>query len=236
MGEIYDETDSGAASLVSDSIVRRGAGLWDVDASSGLDELLEALDVDLPQGEYETVAGLILHLFGRIPEEGETTTFEAATRSPPEVGGEETGADAGSRESADSQDLEAPVFRVTVMASSARRVRKVRFEQTSGSVPSLREGAGGVGAAPLPPGAVVAAPSDALDPSEERESLDELQAEVMAMDVSVSAAAYERLDVAALKRRREKLEQAQAALSVRGEPGAPGVGEGAAPPPPPSGG
>ena len=236
VGEIYDETDSGAASLVSDSIVRRGAGLWDVDASSGLDELLEALDVDLPQGEYETVAGLILHLFGRIPEEGETTTFEAATRSPPEVGGEETGADAGSRESADSQDLEAPVFRVTVMASSARRVRKVRFEQTSGSVPSLREGAGGVGAAPLPPGAVVAAPSDALDPSEARESLDELQAEVMAMDVSVSAAAYERLDVAALKRRREKLEQAQAALSVRGEPGAPGVGEGAAPPPPPSGG
>ena len=93
-----------------------------------------------------------------------------------------------------------------------------------------------MGAAPLPPGAVVAAQSDALDPSEARESLDELQAEVMAMDVSVSAAAYERLDVAALKRRREKLEQAQAALSVRGEPGAPGVGEGAAPPPPPSGG
>jgi hypothetical protein len=65
------------------------------------------------------------------------------------------------------------------------------------------------------PGSDVTAPSDALDPREARESLDELQAEVMAMDVSVSAAAYERLDIAALKRRREKLEQAQAALSVR---------------------
>jgi len=229
VGEIYDETDSGVASLVSDSIVRRGAALWDVDASSGLDELLEALDVALPQGEYETVAGLILHLFGHIPEEGETTTFEAATRSLPELGGEDAGTDDGGRESADSQDLEAPVFRVTVMASSARRVRKVRFEQTSGSVPSLRDGLGGVGAAPMP-GVDATALSDALDPREARESLDELQAEVMAMDVSVSAAAYERLDVAALKRRREKLEQAQAALSVRERTSGPGEsGEAAAP-------
>ena len=61
------------------------------------------------------------------------------------------------------------------------------------------------------------APPDTLDPREAARSLDELREEVMAMDVSVSAAAYERLDAAALMRRRGKLKQAQLALSVRME-------------------
>ena len=222
VGEIYDETDAGVASLVSDSIVRRGENLWDVDASSGLPELLEALDVDLPQGEYETVAGFVLHLFGHIPEEGETATFEAATRSfvAEGIGGEEATTETAGSEIVDAKGgFEEPEFRVTVMASSARRVRRVRFEQTAGNTPSAHEGAKVVGTEPrqLAGDASSGAPPDTLDPLEAARSLDELREEVMAMDVSVSAAAYERLDATALMRRRGKLKQAQLALSVRTE-------------------
>ena len=40
-----------------------------------LDDANEKLELDLPEGEYETVAGLVLSLLGRIPREGEQLRF-----------------------------------------------------------------------------------------------------------------------------------------------------------------
>ncbi|MSQ09883.1 MAG: HlyC/CorC family transporter [Dehalococcoidia bacterium] len=42
-----------------------------VDGSMRIDEANESLDLDLPTGDYETVAGLVLHELGHIPAEGE---------------------------------------------------------------------------------------------------------------------------------------------------------------------
>ena len=66
LGDIEDERD------------RRGPGIrrigereWRVPARTPIDELEEVLSRKLPEGDYETVAGLVLKVAGRIPEVGE---------------------------------------------------------------------------------------------------------------------------------------------------------------------
>jgi CBS domain containing-hemolysin-like protein len=49
-----------------------GAGRWAVDGSVRVDDLNEALDLELPEGDYETVAGLFLERFGHVPQPGDT--------------------------------------------------------------------------------------------------------------------------------------------------------------------
>ncbi len=47
-----------------------------VDAAVGIIEINDELDVGLPEGNYQTVAGFILHSLGRIPEEGDIVEYE----------------------------------------------------------------------------------------------------------------------------------------------------------------
>ncbi len=47
-----------------------------VDGSMHIDELKEALDIELPEGEYETVAGFVLNKSGHIPQAGEQIRHE----------------------------------------------------------------------------------------------------------------------------------------------------------------
>lgn len=71
VGEIADETDPDEA-----LIVVQGDGWW-VDARLSVDDLCKVTGVD-PGDDYEgdTVGGLVLGLAERVPEEGETFTFE----------------------------------------------------------------------------------------------------------------------------------------------------------------
>ena len=46
-----------------------------VDAGVGIVEINESLDLDLPEGDYQTVAGFILDQLGRIPEEGAVVDY-----------------------------------------------------------------------------------------------------------------------------------------------------------------
>jgi putative hemolysin len=48
---------------------------YHVDAGTGIAEVNEQLDVDLPEGEYQTVAGFILDQLGYIPERGEVVEY-----------------------------------------------------------------------------------------------------------------------------------------------------------------
>jgi putative hemolysin len=48
-----------------------GPGRWLADGRVPVDDLSEELGVQLPEGPYTTVAGLILDLAGRIPSEGD---------------------------------------------------------------------------------------------------------------------------------------------------------------------
>jgi putative hemolysin len=67
VGEIYDETDPDVL-----SVVRGDDGSVVVPGSFPIHDLVD-LDVDLPEGDYTTVAGLILDLLGHLPRSpGET--------------------------------------------------------------------------------------------------------------------------------------------------------------------
>ncbi|MGH8998244.1 MAG: hemolysin family protein, partial [Acidimicrobiia bacterium] len=71
VGEIVDEYD-----VEVPRIERLGGGALVVAGRTSIDEVSEVLGVDLPDTEWDTVGGLIFNLLGRVPEVGETVTFE----------------------------------------------------------------------------------------------------------------------------------------------------------------
>ena len=66
IGEIEDERD-----LRTPGIRRIGEREWRVPARTEIEELEEAIGRPLPHGDYETVAGLLLQVTGRIPDPAE---------------------------------------------------------------------------------------------------------------------------------------------------------------------
>ena len=48
---------------------------YDVDGGMRIDEVNQELSLDLPEGDYETIAGLVLHRLGHIPKQGEQMRF-----------------------------------------------------------------------------------------------------------------------------------------------------------------
>ena len=74
VGEIQDEHDRTPA-----SVDRLPDGSYWVAARASIDELNEALDWSLPQGDFETVGGLVLASLHRIPRTGEEFTIRGYT-------------------------------------------------------------------------------------------------------------------------------------------------------------
>ena len=66
VGNIQDEYDN-----EEEDITRTGENTFEVDGSIDIDELSELLGVNIPEGEYETLAGYIMDVLGRIPGENE---------------------------------------------------------------------------------------------------------------------------------------------------------------------
>jgi CBS domain containing-hemolysin-like protein len=71
VGEIADEYDR-----EEPEIVQVDGGAYRVSGKASIDDVNEILAAQLPDEEWDTVAGLVLDLFGRIPREGEEITFE----------------------------------------------------------------------------------------------------------------------------------------------------------------
>ncbi len=67
VGEIDDEHDPMPTRLTRP----RRAGEWVVPGTLHLDEVLDQTGLDLPEGEYETLAGFVLDRLGRIPAVGD---------------------------------------------------------------------------------------------------------------------------------------------------------------------
>jgi putative hemolysin len=66
VGEIEDEYDVQEAPIrVIDD------GLFMIDGRAEIDTVEDALGIDLPEGDYNTIAGLVLRALGRIPEAGD---------------------------------------------------------------------------------------------------------------------------------------------------------------------
>ncbi len=72
VGDIEDEYDPSAPG----DHVESEPGVWSVAASSRPDEIERITGFDLPDGEYDTVAGLVLDRLERIPEVGDSFTVD----------------------------------------------------------------------------------------------------------------------------------------------------------------
>jgi len=66
VGEIEDEYDPKRSTLT-----KIGSSSYLLDARIEVDHLNERLQLDLPEGDYETLAGFLLSQLGVVPEEGE---------------------------------------------------------------------------------------------------------------------------------------------------------------------
>jgi CBS domain containing-hemolysin-like protein len=71
VGEVDDEHDE-AHTLTGGA----GDGVFVVAGTLHLDEVADLSGLDLPDGEYETVAGFVLHRLGRIPVPGDAVTHD----------------------------------------------------------------------------------------------------------------------------------------------------------------
>ncbi len=71
VGEIQDEYDAEELSIrfIDDQTV-------DVEGLFSLDEINEIFDSELPNEDFDTIGGLILHLLGRAPVEAEMVTLD----------------------------------------------------------------------------------------------------------------------------------------------------------------
>ncbi|MFH1379757.1 MAG: hemolysin family protein [bacterium] len=70
VGEIYDEFDEQESTMV-----RLDQGSYLVWASEDIDRINDELNLKLPEDQYETLAALVLDIFGKIPKAGETKKF-----------------------------------------------------------------------------------------------------------------------------------------------------------------
>lgn len=66
VGNIQDEYDD-----EEQEIHRVSENAFTVDGSTSIDEISDLLQVHLPEGDYDTVAGLVVELLGKIPKTGE---------------------------------------------------------------------------------------------------------------------------------------------------------------------
>ncbi len=71
VGEIMDEHDYDEPLL---EVLDDGSIL--VDARLEVEKLGEQLKIDLPEGDFESVGGFLIHLIGRIPEVNEKVSFQ----------------------------------------------------------------------------------------------------------------------------------------------------------------
>jgi putative hemolysin len=67
VGDLHDEFDEPEEAL----IVRVDGTRWLIDGQTNVDAVRERLGIDLPDGEYVTLGGLLFERFGHIPSEGE---------------------------------------------------------------------------------------------------------------------------------------------------------------------
>lgn len=70
VGEIADETD------LDEPLAVLHDGWWATDAGLRVDEVAQLTDIPLPEGDYDTVAGLLLERLGRLAEPGDLVSVD----------------------------------------------------------------------------------------------------------------------------------------------------------------
>ena len=59
-----------------ESVTALGRDAFRMDASMAISDINEELELEIPDGDYQTLAGFILDRLGRIPEVGDVMEFE----------------------------------------------------------------------------------------------------------------------------------------------------------------
>ncbi len=82
VGNIQDEYDD-----EEQEIYRVSENAFTVDGGTSIDEISDLLQVHLPEGDYDTIAGLVVELLGKIPKPGErpSVTLKSLTFTVEEV-------------------------------------------------------------------------------------------------------------------------------------------------------
>jgi putative hemolysin len=82
VGKVGDDVEA-----VEDEVVNLGENVFDLDAGLSITEANERLELGLPTGEYDTIAGFLLERFGNIPNVGDEIFHENVRLSVTEVHG-----------------------------------------------------------------------------------------------------------------------------------------------------
>jgi CBS domain containing-hemolysin-like protein len=82
VGEIADEYD-----VEEPEMVPMGDGVYRVSGKTSIDDVNEMLEVHLPDEEWDTVGGLVLDIFGKIPDAGDEEEFQGLLFRAEEVNG-----------------------------------------------------------------------------------------------------------------------------------------------------
>ncbi|MEV6835944.1 hemolysin family protein [Streptomyces sp. NPDC051133] len=85
VGEVRDEHDAKDMPELAAAPPEDGKPAWDVDGSCRVD-ILQRIGLDVPEGPYETVAGLVADLLGRIPAPGDKAELPGWRLSVRQVG------------------------------------------------------------------------------------------------------------------------------------------------------
>jgi magnesium and cobalt transporter len=72
VGDIEDEYDFDES---EDNIVREQSGIYRVKAQTEIADFNRIFGTELSDTDFDTIGGLILHRFGRLPKRGEATTL-----------------------------------------------------------------------------------------------------------------------------------------------------------------
>lgn len=87
IGEISDEYDT-----VDSQVQRLPGGVLVLQARLAIDEASDALGVELPEGDWDTLGGLMFHLLGHVPFEGESIVHDGLRLRAEQVKGRRIGA------------------------------------------------------------------------------------------------------------------------------------------------
>ncbi len=72
VGDIEDEHDFDDS---DDNIIKEDSGAWRVKAQTEIADFNTAFGTEFPDDEFDTVGGLVIHRFGRLPKRGESVTM-----------------------------------------------------------------------------------------------------------------------------------------------------------------
>ena len=70
VGQVWEE-----GAEIEDVVTPVDEHTFRLDAGAGVHEINEELNLDIPEGDYQTVAGFLLDSLGRIPDEGDVVEF-----------------------------------------------------------------------------------------------------------------------------------------------------------------